>query len=165
MLRQNERLKTNKETDMSEKNLAECVDDCCPNCDDHCDKCCVSLHGAGHFNAADADDDGVSNLLEFFAGTDSLSSQESYSPELKMFEQGPFSHVQYQYRERLGPVGLTPKFYCSRTLAADSWYPIVRPRFTEDIVGDGFRLRTLDLTNEVVEGQPLFIKMHLDVID
>ena len=112
----------------------------------------------------DADDDGVSNLLEFFAGTDSLSSQESSSPELKMFEQGPFSHV-HQYRERLGPVGLTPKFYCSRTLAADSWYPIVRPRFTEDIVGDGFRLRTLDLTNEVVEGQPLFIKMHLDVID
>jgi hypothetical protein len=68
----------------------------------------------------------------------------------------------YYFRQSKDRGMLQPSFYASNSLAADSWRKIANPRFKTDTIEGDQLIRGIDVSDEIAEGNALFIKMSLN---
>lgn len=114
----------------------------------------------------DADGDRISNLQEFFAGSDPFASNpQSIWPKVNQGSDNLGPELLYYFRQSQQSGMLTPTFYVSNTLAADSWREITRPIFGADTMEGNQLIRHIDLSEETTAGEPLFLKMSLNSAD
>ncbi|MGZ0706730.1 hypothetical protein ACWPKO_00135 [Coraliomargarita sp. W4R53] len=111
----------------------------------------------------DADGDRISNLHEFFAGTDPMVPNPPTNwPGIAAATVNENAELIYYFRQSIDRGMLQPTFYASNTLTADSWREISKPRFKADRIEGDQLIRGIDVSDEITDGEALFLRMSLN---
>jgi hypothetical protein len=114
----------------------------------------------------DADGDRISNLHEFFAGTDPLEQNSQIMwPATRTDTISGTPEYLYYFRQSKDTSMLQPTFYASNTLAPNSWRKVEAPLYGTDIDSGNYLIRCIDISDEIDSGNALFLKMSLNPTD